>query len=147
MSGKHIPMKILELRNPERAARIRAYDRSRPRRGNPDREREYKKHFKETNRAKYIMQCVRNEARQKGVCFEISEAWVQERLDTGKCELSGLPFCFNETRDLPSIDRRIPGGDYVESNCRLILFGLNSLLRHCGDAQAVARIRELRTGA
>jgi hypothetical protein len=117
---------------------------------NPEKAKETKENYKKNSRAKYIVQSVRSAAKQKGVVFDISVEWVQRRLDDGVCELSGLPFDFFVLKDMPSIDRRIPGGDYVESNCRLILFGLNSLLRRSGDAgipYAVTRIHELRAGA
>jgi hypothetical protein len=118
------------------------------RKANPESLRATKRKYREQSRARYIVQAVRGEAKQKGVKFDISVDWVARRLERGVCELSGLPFS-DELRDIPSIDRRIPDGDYVEENCRLILFGLNSLLRRSGDAgvpRAVARIHELRLG-
>jgi hypothetical protein len=138
----------LYARKPENRAKHNEWTKE-----HPEAVRSIKRRYKETNRAKYIVQAVRSEAKQKGVRFDISVAWVQERFDRGVCELSGLPFDLNakiKKADLPSIDRRIPDGDYVESNCRLILFGLNSLLRRNGDAgvpRAVERIHELRAGA
>lgn len=119
---------------------------------NPDKVRQSKQRYRSEKRAAYIVQMVRAEAKKKGVKFDISQEWVQSRLDMAVCELSGLPFNLTDPenrKDAPSIDRIEPDGDYTEGNCRLILFGLNSLLRRRGNAgirHAVARIHELRTG-
>jgi hypothetical protein len=122
------------------------------RKAHPECDKAIKDRYWRNTRARYIVQSVRSEARKKGVFFDISVEWVQERLTRGVCELSGLPFDLESRRtnlrDQPSIDRRIPGGDYVEGNCRMVLFGLNSKLRGFGDAgvhSAIARVRELRT--
>jgi hypothetical protein len=117
------------------------------RESNPEKTREIKQRYWKDNRAKYIVQMVRSEAKKKGVKFEISVEWVKQRLAPGICELSGLPFNLtnqSDRKNAPSIDRIMAGGDYVESNCRLILFGLNSILKHLDVPHAVARIHELR---
>jgi hypothetical protein len=119
---------------------------------NPNYNSRYRASRKQEKRALYIVQAVRCEAKKKGVRFDISVGWVQSRLDLGVCELSGLPFSLSsdDRKNLPSVDRRIPGGDYIEDNCRLILFGLNSLIGRNGDAgisRAVARVHELRSEA
>lgn len=131
-------------RDPERhLARKKAW-----REANPQMQKIMKANYKRGSRAKYIRQSIRSEAKQKGVGFDIGLEWIEVRVERGTCELSWMPFNFDSTRekhkDAPSIDRIIPGGDYTEDNCRLILFGLNSLLRWSPPRTAVARLYELR---
>ena len=59
---------------------------------------------------------------------DIDHAWVMERLERGVCEISGVPFVYeNRHPCLPSIDRidRTQPG-HMKANCRMILWGLNA---------------------
>lgn len=60
---------------------------------------------------------------------DIDEAWVNERLAKGVCEVSGIPFVYEKPRHplSPSIDRidRAQGG-HMKDNCQMILWGLNA---------------------
>lgn len=68
-------------------------------------------------------------ALRKGIPFDLDMNWVKENW-TGKCSLTNLEFEFskgNVTR-VPTIDRINPCKTvgYIKSNCRLILFCINS---------------------
>ena len=64
--------------------------------------------------------------------------WAEERW-TGFCELSGVAFFKRGDGPkkfalMPSIDRIIPELGYLQSNCRFILFCLNSMKADMDDA-------------
>jgi len=66
----------------------------------------------------------------------ITPEWVEQRLELGLCELSGLPFDFATSRlqgaYSPSLDRIDPGCGYTPENTRVILWALNAALSHWG---------------
>jgi hypothetical protein len=64
--------------------------------------------------------------------FDLDRAWVQEKLNRGMCEATGIPFNMSRQRgwDTPSLDRINPKLGYVKSNTRLVLFAVNTA---CGD--------------
>lgn len=92
-------------------------------------------------RAKTLWLAARQRAEQKGVVFSLPFAWVHERVQTGRCEVTGLPFNLEERRTktstggpyTPSIDRRDPVKGYTPENCRVILWALNCALGQWGD--------------
>ena len=69
---------------------------------------------------------------------DLTYKWAQERY-TGFCELSSLPFRHYSisTIDSISVDRIDPKKGYVQSNCRFILNGLNSLKSVGSDADVI----------
>lgn len=73
-------------------------------------------------------------AKKRNLVFDISEAWFKERLEKGVCEISGLPIKTKAYESgavgersfySPSIDRIDNAIGYVESNCRIVCWGLN----------------------
>jgi hypothetical protein len=66
--------------------------------------------------------------------FDISEEWFKNKLEKGFCEVSGLPIktkayeagkAGGRSFYSPSIDRIDNAIGYVESNCRIVCWGLN----------------------
>jgi hypothetical protein len=86
-----------------------------------------------------MRQGVKDEAKRKGVEFDLSLEWFEARLKAGVCELSGLGFDFESNGrrtpkpNAPSVDRIIPGGRYTEDNCRMVLFSINRALGNFGE--------------
>lgn len=82
---------------------------------------------------------VRGRAKEMGLAMDLTEEWAKERW-TGKCELTGIPFNLQRRRGgsrifWPSIDRVDAGLGYTQSNCRIILFGVNALRSNGSDAE------------
>jgi len=68
---------------------------------------------------------------------------IQERIDAGVCEISGVPFNLREGRtfDSPSIDRIDPSRGYTYANIRLICHAMNSALGDWGEEKLLAILR------
>ena len=130
----YIKIVDIEARDPERANRVRVRDvmKRRRQRNSPEK------------RAQVMRQGVKDEAKRKGVQFDLSLAWFQVRLDAGICEMTGMAFDFEKTgtgrtaHNAPSIDRVVHGGDYTVANCRMVLFALNRALSDVGEDRMVA---------
>lgn len=77
----------------------------------------------------------------KNLPYDLTKDWLIEKLETGKCELTGLPFVFNYKQragpQSPTLDRIIPLRGYTKANTRVICFSINCLLSEYGDAEAL----------
>lgn len=84
---------------------------------------------------------VMTRAKTKGLEFDLDREWFQERLDAGRCEVSGLPFEMPTERRFipdnnpydpmlaspwqPSVDKVDPKGGYTKDNCQMVCFAYN----------------------
>lgn len=77
-------------------------------------------------------------ARKKGIAFELTEDWLQPKLDAGVCELSGLTLTEKGVLAplMPSIDRKDSSKGYTPDNCRVICWALNAAFNQWGEAEA-----------
>lgn len=123
-----------DLENPERA-----------------RERELRRSTTTTGRAKKLFNAARSRAKMYNLPFDLTLEWVAARLERGTCEKTGLTFSLIQGRgqgsqDLytASIDRITPALGYVQTNCRLIVWGYNCLKGNKADAEVDAFIRSVR---
>lgn len=92
------------------------------------------KNYRHRDRAKYIINQLKSKSRRTGINVEISHAWIDERLQHGFCELTGLPFEWKDyTRNqrggrlfyTPSIERIDNKRGYTPNNCRIVISGYN----------------------
>lgn len=102
-------------------------------------------------RAASIARSVYHRAAKIGVTFDLTKEWVEERLSSG-CAITGLPFSFSfggRGAYSPSVDRIDSSLGYTSSNCRLVLWSVNSALGTWGlevfrpIADAIAKASEL----
>lgn len=88
-------------------------------------------------RARAIVRSLKARAGKLGVPFEIRPEWVAERLSAGHCEVTGLPLDFTSgtgrSAYSPSVDRVDGEQGYIESNCRVIVWGLNAAFGPWGE--------------
>lgn len=70
-------------------------------------------------------------AREKKLAFSLTKEWINERLERGHCEVTGLKFRTVSVRRgarnplAPSLDRKDPKGGYTPENCRLVAWIYN----------------------
>lgn len=74
-------------------------------------------------------------AEKRGITFEITKDWILEKLNKGKCEVTGIPFVFQPEFDSnsvkvkdqyrnpfsPSVDRIESAKGYTEDNCQVVV--------------------------
>jgi hypothetical protein len=75
-------------------------------------------------------------SKKRGTPFDLTREWIQERLDRGVCEISGIPFFFNDvwftggrhlaSPFIPSIDQIHPGEGYTKQNTQIVCFIYNT---------------------
>ena len=90
-------------------------------------------------RASRLVAGAKSRAAQKGLPFDLTVAWVQERLAIGVCQVTGIAFSMSAKREwnTPSLDQISAGGGYTTENTRLILFGLNAAFGNWGEQKMI----------
>lgn len=72
---------------------------------------------------------MKKRAVKKNIPIEIDFTWLKEKLNEGKCEVTGIPFkeSNNNTRNgfSMSVDRIVPKDGYTRDNCQVVLTLLN----------------------
>ncbi len=114
-----------------------------------DRESERQRQVKlrEEAPATSMLYQLRSRAKKMGLAMNIKESWLQQRLESGVCEITGLPLVKKQykpgdhgNRDFfsPSIDRINNNVGYIESNCRMVCWGYNLVKNHYTDREVLA---------
>ena len=93
-----------------------------------------------TGRSKTLLRSAERRTELKGGVITITLDWVEVKINTGLCELSGLPFSFDRPKlgnrnnpYSPSIDRiDNTNPDYTPENCRVVLTVLNQAISDYG---------------
>jgi hypothetical protein len=82
-------------------------------------------------KAQQLWSRARLNAWRKGVLFDISQQWVASKIMAGHCEVTGLPFEFENNYGTsrnpfaPSLDRRNPSNGYTPDNCQVVVWMYN----------------------
>lgn len=99
-----------------------------------------KRYRNNTNtRAIEMLSSAKYSSNKKNVPFDLDIDFIKSKLDTGVCELTGLPFDLNPLpggRQNPytaSMDRIVPEKGYVKSNVRMVLWALNAAFNSYGE--------------
>lgn len=102
--------------------------------GERERQNQLQKTMK--GRARTMFKGARTRAREKGLDFTISKEWIVEKLKSGKCSATGIPFDFTSSRGpfVPSIDRINPKKGYTKRNSRIVSLIYNAAKREFKDA-------------
>jgi len=90
-------------------------------------------------RASKLVAAAKSRAALKGLPFNLTVQWVQEALDYGVCEATGIAFDLMANRgwNTPSLDQIEPGKGYTTENTRVILFGLNAACGNWGESRVI----------
>lgn len=68
--------------------------------------------------------------------FNLDEAWLEEKLRSNKCELTGIKFYRGKSLPHPrawSVDRVNSNRGYTKSNCRVVTYQMNVALNKFGE--------------
>lgn len=128
-----------EHHKPEHLAAVRAYRES-----NPEKVKGWARAKREKQPWLSCLRSAERRARQKKLDNDLTLEWAAS-VWTGRCAFTGHPFeLFGGSGCMtgPSIDRINSAKGYVQSNCRFILFGINSLKAR-GTDEDVRRIAEI----
>ena len=111
----------------ERAAARRTYK--------AEKAKEYRKKY----RGRELLRMARQRAEKKGLSFTLEEAPIQDVIDVGVCELTGIPFSLDggKTWDSPSIDRIDSSKGYTRNNVRVVLHCLNVMANVWGENKII----------
>lgn len=93
----------------------------------------YKKSYRQTEigRVKLYASQLKKRCRDKGLRFDLDEAWLLAKIQYGRCEQSGIPFDFKSyySRRSPwsfSLDRIDPAKGYTKSNTQAVVWAYNA---------------------
>lgn len=93
--------------------------------GIPPHRRPSRRHYRVWNAA-------RQRAKKSNIPFTLTREWVEERIDRGSCEVTGIEFSVlpgegrgNPSPWAPSIDQITPGAGYTPENSRLVCWIYN----------------------
>ncbi len=96
------------------------------------REKQGHKFKQPQERAKLLYKSVKRRATQREISFDLDLNWFEERLLSGLCEVSKIPFRLDNYGEnwnkfySPSVDRIDNLKGYLKENCRMVLFGFNA---------------------
>lgn len=72
--------------------------------------------------------------------FDLTLEWILERIEAGRCELTGIRFDLSPISQKqrinpfsPSVDRVKPGIGYTMDNCRVVATAMNIALGAWGE--------------
>ena len=110
----------------------------------------YHKDYQKNNPAKVLHINARHRAIKNNAVCTITEAWVQEKIDKGFCELTGLPFdlshCYESKNNpyAPSLDRiDSKNKNYTPDNVRVVLSFINIAINDLGLEKALPIFKAL----
>lgn len=134
--ARHTGVKLRAVCNPCRAkAATEAYKTS-DKAALAARSKGYQAARRITQRASYLVTAAKQRAKAKGLPFDLDahRANLQEAMDKGVCQMTGIPFDMlgKQTWNSPSLDRVVPSRGYVISNVRVVLFSLNVMMHDWG---------------
>ena|SRR3990167_5781953 len=78
--------------------------------------------------AQYLYSNAKRRAKVSGVAFTITKEWILERVQAGKCEVTGMPFVIANGRKpwAPSLDKTNPLGGYTPDNVKVVVWMYNT---------------------
>jgi hypothetical protein len=121
---------VWALANPEKF-REGAHRRDRLyRERHPDKSKIRNAKFRATARgaATYLYYNAKRRARIDGLEFSLTKEWILAAVENGKCQITGLPFTFENGRKpfAPSLDRTNPLMGYTPDNVKIVVWMYNS---------------------
>lgn len=95
--------------------------------------------------AAVVIAAARQRAKRRKLPFEIDLEWMLAKLETGRCEATGLPFvytqrCGHDNRRMlaPSLDRKDCHRGYTKKNTQVVVYAYNACKCTGSDKLALA---------
>lgn len=104
---------------------------------NRDKWREYTKRYNDKrtsspwHRAGALITWVRSRAAKRGMEFDLTREWAEEKIESGVCEVTGIQFEYSKNGNdrfqpfMPSVDRIDSSKGYTQDNCRMVVWIYN----------------------
>jgi hypothetical protein len=82
-----------------------------------------------------LVNVAKHRAKSRGMDFNLDPQDIQNRIDKGSCELTGIPFDLTTPRawNAPSLDRIDSSKGYTTDNVRVILYAVNVMANTWGS--------------
>lgn len=88
----------------------------------------WKKQIKTAHgRAHTLYNKAQQRAKKNNLPIDITPEWIEEKIQSGFCEKTGIPFELDNTRGpfSPSVDQREPGKGYTKENVQVVVLIYN----------------------
>jgi hypothetical protein len=90
----------------------------------------------------YRLGDIRKRANYKGIPFDLDGEWIKTKVINGVCESTNIPFVLEPNISsinpfIPSIDRVDSNKGYTKDNCRIVIYGFNSMKSIHDDATLI----------
>lgn len=128
-----------------REAAYREANREKLREAYRAREEKRRKYRRDNRYSILILSTLKGRAIKKGLDFDITLEWLQERFEKGICEATGRSFDFSGGRakiNSPSIDRKDSTKGYTKDNCRVVIWGWNAACNRWGEKALLEMVND-----
>jgi hypothetical protein len=101
------------------------------------------------HRAGRLVTWIRARAARRGWEFDLTRDWVEEKLNAGRCEVTGIPLELDKPDGYalypwaPSIDRIDSAKGYTQENCRMVVWAYNVAKAEWGDQDVLRMAKAL----
>ena len=101
----------------------------------PDQTKDTMRQWRLNHRGKALTNVARHRAKARDLPYDLDPIEIQKRVDTGICELTGIPFSLMEPRawNAPSLDRVDSSKGYTKENTRVVLYSVNVMMNTWGE--------------
>lgn len=99
-------------------------------------------------RSARLLNKARARAKQRGIICTLTHKWILERLEQGKCSVTGLPFKLGTKRGpwTPSIDRIDLTDGYTLENSQVVVWLYNAAKGDCTHEDVLVLAQALTGG-
>ena len=116
----------------------------------PCRKAQQRASYENSDKGRLLCYWAKQRAVRKNVPYDLDAHRddIAKRVKAGRCEMSGMPFNFEEGLNFysPSLDRINPEKGYTHDNIRVILYGWNVALGPWGEDVLKQAINEWQEG-
>lgn len=95
----------------------------------------------------YLLKKAKQRAQERNIPCTLTKEWATERLERGRCEVTGIQFVFDTPRHpfTPSIDRIDPQSEkgYSPDNARIVIWMVNAAKNNSSDELFFACLKQV----